>query len=1354
MSQRILLCSAFLFICFFTKAQTVTVDSPRPAEDLVNILFDDSCAEISNVSISSTQAAGYFNNNGGAFPLANGVILRTGVASLSAGSYTGNDADLSSRLNSNGDPYLQDLNATSGNTGAISETSFLEFDFVPLASNFSFNFIFASNEYGEWQCSSQDIMAIVLTDLGSGQSQNLAVTPAGEPVAVRNIRDQRNNPACNGINSNLFNSYEVNNPQSTINMRGYTQMLNASSSLTPGNTYRIRIAIADANDADFDSAIFLQGGSFNTSVNLGPDFTLCSGDSATLTTDLDASVYQHRWLYNGTVITGQTGNSININQSGTYTVRVTNNGCLITDEVVVNELSVREPEDLQACFNGGQPASFDLTLNNASTLGLQNNQFEVVYYASQANLNAGQAIPQSEITNYQSSGNQTIFIRLRNGNTGNFCDAVYDFRLSVLPEIQISQPQPLERCASGTTDTSFNLTQINNRILNGQNPANFNITYYESEADAQNATAEVASPYILPSGTSSRTLWARVAYATEAGCFEVVSFEILINNPPPVDSLSDVFTCTSYELPTLTNGSYFLGANGTGQRLNAGEIITEDTEIFIYNGPDANGCSSQSVFSVNIVSDYDLAEREACGVFEIPSTLAGDFYTQPGGPNGSGNRLAPGTELTSSQTIYFYFEENGTVCRDDAFAITVFPLPPVDQPEGIIACTSYTLPSLTNGNYYTQPDGGGTQLNAGQVISNTQTVYIFNDDNRCTNEYAWRIFIVPQFTDVTRCGSYTLPNVEQGSFYTQPNGGGTVLSPGSDITTSQEVYYFVETNSGTNCTSDSSFEVTVIAIPPVDSLDDQLLCEGDVYELPVLANGDYFDQPNRQGNQYAPGTEISESIILYINNEVNGCSDETSFEIEVRPALPIDNLTFVYSCEPYVLPDLIDGSYFTESQGQGTRIEPGTVIDATTTIYIYNGYDDFPECYSENAFEINILSVTVPVFEDVAACDSYTLPPLDEGGYFTETGGQGTQLAPGDVITQTQELFIYARNGTRFFCEDESSFTITVSSTPVLTPEPDVEQCGSYILPDLPQDQFVQAYYLGPNKQNPINPADNTLAPGSYTIYKYAEAADNPNCFDEDVFEVTVYPLLDFTVEGGTVCRDAVTGDVISTTLLESGLSPAEFLVSWSLNGTVVGQGPDFVASEAGVYTVSTEKLNPEVGANCNYNPTTVEVFESAVPVLDAEVSQPFAETSVIEVSVTQGYGTYEYQLDDGFFQENPRFENVQPGVHTVTVRGVNGTCGAAVIEVVVIDFPKYFTPNNDGFNDTWNISSLQDYPETQIFIFNRFGKLIKSLQPNAPGWDGTYNGRNLPSDDYWFYVEFIYEERPVVFKSHFTLKR
>ena len=73
--------------------------------------------------------------------------------------------------------------------------------------------------------------------------------------------------------------------------------------------------------------------------------------------------------------------------------------------------------------------------------------------------------------------------------------------------------------------------------------------------------------------------------------------------------------------------------------------------------------------------------------------------------------------------------------------------------------------------------------------------------------------------------------------------------------------------------------------------------------------------------------------------------------------------------------------------------------------------------------------------------------------------------------------------------------------------------------------------------------------------------------------------------------------------------------------------------------------------------------------------------------------------------------------MHTVTVRGINGNCGAAIIEVLVIDYPDYFTPNNDGYHDTWNIKTLQDYPEAEIFVFDRFGKLIKRLTPKGTGW-------------------------------------
>ncbi|HBT11111.1 choice-of-anchor L domain-containing protein, partial [Leeuwenhoekiella blandensis] len=179
MSKQYLLVLALIFSYLHINAQQVSVDSPRPAEELVSTLVGDACAEISNVSISSTQAAGLFSNNGGAFPLANGVLLRTGNAQLTGGAYSGNTDELSSELNTNGDPYLQAINDATGNSATIEETSFLEFDFVPLSSNFSFDFIFASNEYGEWQCASQDVVAFILTDLSTGTSQNLALTPSG-----------------------------------------------------------------------------------------------------------------------------------------------------------------------------------------------------------------------------------------------------------------------------------------------------------------------------------------------------------------------------------------------------------------------------------------------------------------------------------------------------------------------------------------------------------------------------------------------------------------------------------------------------------------------------------------------------------------------------------------------------------------------------------------------------------------------------------------------------------------------------------------------------------------------------------------------------------------------------------------------------------------------------------------------------------------------------------------------------------------------------------------------------------------------------------------------------------------------
>jgi gliding motility-associated-like protein len=100
--------------------------------------------------------------------------------------------------------------------------------------------------------------------------------------------------------------------------------------------------------------------------------------------------------------------------------------------------------------------------------------------------------------------------------------------------------------------------------------------------------------------------------------------------------------------------------------------------------------------------------------------------------------------------------------------------------------------------------------------------------------------------------------------------------------------------------------------------------------------------------------------------------------------------------------------------------------------------------------------------------------------------------------------------------------------------------------------------------------------------------------------------------------------------------------------------------------------------------------------------------------------------------------------------------CGEKVYEIYIIDYPRFFTPNGDGFNDIWNISGLPTDLNSKIYIFDRFGKLLKEISPSGYGWDGTFNGQQMPTNDYWFIVKYsdLITGELKEFRSHFTLKR
>jgi gliding motility-associated-like protein len=171
-----------------------------------------------------------------------------------------------------------------------------------------------------------------------------------------------------------------------------------------------------------------------------------------------------------------------------------------------------------------------------------------------------------------------------------------------------------------------------------------------------------------------------------------------------------------------------------------------------------------------------------------------------------------------------------------------------------------------------------------------------------------------------------------------------------------------------------------------------------------------------------------------------------------------------------------------------------------------------------------------------------------------------------------------------------------------------------------------------------------------------------------------------------------------------------------------------------------------------------MEIFVSSAPdsVTLELVSEIFSSgLATIQAEVIGGFGSYEFSLNLVDWQTSPVFTNLANGNYTVYARDVNGCPGVIQSNTVTtISYPNYFTPNGDTYNDTWNISGLTPEFEAKIFIFDRYGKLLKQINPYANGWDGTYNEQEMPSTDYWFKIEYKEDGIQKEFKAHFSLKR
>lgn len=220
----------------------------------------------------------------------------------------------------------------------------------------------------------------------------------------------------------------------------------------------------------------------------------------------------------------------------------------------------------------------------------------------------------------------------------------------------------------------------------------------------------------------------------------------------------------------------------------------------------------------------------------------------------------------------------------------------------------------------------------------------------------------------------------------------------------------------------------------------------------------------------------------------------------------------------------------------------------------------------------------------------------------------------------------------------------------------------------------------------------------------------------------------------------------IDDTLLGSGPFGAELIVSSPNTGryfatiTTASGTPPTVADTSGILITFY----------------TVPVLQDVI-ILEDLVTADDPERYAVEFLV-DGNGDYEYAINGGEFQDDAIFLDVPPGTNTVIINDKNGCGITEPIEFVVVGYPKFFTPNGDGIHDNWNVLGIDQLIDPEIFIFDRYGKLLKQLDETTVGWDGTFNGRDLPSSDYWFKVDYEHDEQTAIVaktvRNHFSLVR
>ncbi|MDA0178309.1 choice-of-anchor L domain-containing protein [Mesoflavibacter profundi] len=1101
-------CSAFYQIDVVVLSPYIDVDQTTYTVDqlVTDVLIDSPCASVSNINWSTgtnfgqENGIGYFSALPGAFPFEAGIVLNSGDAMEAEGPETGTQS-------SGGWPGDADLEAAIPSLTNSNDASFIEFDFVPIANSISFDFLFASEEYGTFQCSFTDAFAFLLTDLSTGITTNLALVPGTtDVVSVYTVRDNTYNNGCNSVNPQYFDSYygagglpTVNDP---INFRGYTTSMTAFSAVTPNNNYRIKLVIADAFDTAYNAAVFLGAGTFDLGGDLGDDVTIaagtavCAGGAITLDTGLTTAT--HTWYYEGDVIPGETGPVISATQDGNYSVDIVYSAsCQTSDSIYIEFIpgpTIENTIDLTVCDVFGGPETFDLTLNDSEAIGTQDpTTVTVSYFNSLAD--AQNDI--NEIANpsaYITSGAypETIFIRIED-NASQTCVDTSSFTLDIFSTI-INPAPDMVQCDDMDNDgfMPFDLETQTPLILGTQPASNYEVTYHTSFADADGDVNALMSPYT--NVTNPEPIYVRIEVIGDASCYNVTTTPLfnLIVNLNDDSSYTVTPTCDGATVSNVTTpGGTFSSPTGatidpvTGLVTGAASGATHSIS---YTTTGACPTTTTVDFTVLVTDDPSFTLQPTCdGAVVDSEATPGSYAFNPIPGDGATIDTATGTILNATPGATYTVEHttNGVCPASSTATVTVYPLEDASfVPTATCDGATVTITGDTGGTFVLNPDPGSpitidsvTGTVTGGTYGDTYTIE-YTTGGPCPEVSAQNVTVLaqddPSFTMVPNCDGGTVDSVAMpGGTYTfnppAPSGDTVQIdaSTGAVTMATPGTSYTVEYTTATQCPATSTFVLNVL---PADNSSFNLdpTCDGATATVTGLSGGTFVLTTTGATIDAATGTVTGAlpGSVHTVEYTTNGpCPTTTTQNVTVHPEVIAIDPTPLEVCDDNT-PDGITqidltlkdtevtggvasyvASYYLTLTDAETATNPLPIpyTNLTNPQLIYVRVEDAnTTCYDTTTLELQVEQApTAFTPTPLEYCD----PDSDGFGEFmlTDADGQITGGAAGLVVTY-HETMSDAENNVNALTSPYDNIVVNTQTIYVrVESQTIVTDCASYV---------------------------------------------------------------------------------------------------------------------------------------------------------------------------------------------------------------------------------------------------------------------------------------------------------------------